>query len=52
MAAIVSDDWRQLAEAARDEQDSNKLRQLVEQLNRELQVRTVSLRPPSIENPQ
>jgi len=52
VAAIVSDDWRQLAEAARDEQDSKKLRQLVEQLDRELKERTASLRPPSIENPE
>ena len=46
---MVSDDWRQLAEAVRDEQDSKKLRQLVEQLDRELKERTASLRPPSME---
>jgi hypothetical protein len=52
MAAIVSGDWRQLAEAVRDEQDSKKLRQLVEQLDRELKQRTASLRLPSIEPPK
>ncbi|HEX9629740.1 MAG TPA: hypothetical protein VF961_06960 [Pyrinomonadaceae bacterium] len=45
MPAIVSDDWRQLAEAARDEQDPTKLRQLVEQLNRELKERAERLHP-------
>ena len=43
MSATVSDDWRQLAEAARDEQDPTKLRQLAEQLNRELKERAESL---------
>jgi hypothetical protein len=43
MPAIVPHDWRQLAEAARDEQDSKKLRQLVEQLNRALKERARSL---------
>jgi len=51
-AAMVSDDWRQLAEAVRDELDSKKLRQLVEQLDRELKERTASLRPPSMELPE
>jgi len=51
MPAIVSDDWRQLAEAARDEQDPTKLRQLVEQLNRELKERAESLYPRPSENP-
>jgi hypothetical protein len=51
-AAIVSDGWRQLAEAVRDEQDSKKLRQLVEQLDRELKEHTASLRPPSMELPE
>jgi hypothetical protein len=41
----VSDDWRQVAEAARDEQDPTKLRRLVEQLNRELKVRAERLQP-------
>jgi hypothetical protein len=52
MAALVSGDWRHLAEAVRDEQDSKKLRQLVEQLDRELKERAASLRPPSIELPE
>jgi hypothetical protein len=43
MTAIVPHDWRQLAEAARDEPDSKKLRQLLEQLNRELKERARSL---------
>ncbi len=51
MAAIVSDDWRQLAEAARDEQDPKKLRQLIEQLNRELKERAENLYPRPSENP-
>ena len=51
MLAIVSDDWRHLAEAARDEQDSTKLRQLVEQLNRELKERAQSLHPRLDDNP-
>ena len=50
MPATVSDDWRQLAEAARDEQDPTKLRQLIEQLNRELKERAESLHPRSSEN--
>jgi hypothetical protein len=50
MSAIVSDDWRQLAEAARDEQDPAKLRQLVEQLNRELKERAENLLPRPSEN--
>jgi hypothetical protein len=41
----VSDDWRQVAEAARDEQDPIKLRRLVEQLNRELKERAERLQP-------
>jgi hypothetical protein len=50
MPPIVSDDWRQLAEAARDEQDPTKLRQLVEQLNRELKARFESLQRRPSEN--
>ena len=45
MPETVSEDWRQLAEAARDEHDSKKLGQLVEQLNRELKERAESLNP-------
>ena len=48
----VSDDWRQVAEAARDEQDPTKLMQLVEQLNRELKERAERLQPqPNEEQP-
>lgn len=43
MPAIIPRDWRQLEEAVRDEQDSKKLRQLVEQLNRELEERARSM---------
>ncbi len=45
MRPRVSNDWRQVAEAARDEQDPTKLMQLVEQLNRELKERAESLQP-------
>jgi hypothetical protein len=38
--ATISDGWRQVAEAVRDEQDPRKLRQLAEQLNRELKARS------------
>ena len=51
MSATVSDDWRQLAEAARDERDPAKLGQLAEQLNRELKERAESLHPRPSENP-
>jgi hypothetical protein len=50
MAARASDDWRRLAEAARDEQDSKQLYQLIEQLNRELKERAESLHPRSSES--
>jgi hypothetical protein len=43
MRSIVSDDWRQLAEAVRDEQDPTKLQELVDQLNSELQARFENL---------
>jgi hypothetical protein len=43
MAATASDDWRQLAEAARDEEDPRKLLQLIEELNRKLETRTRNL---------
>jgi hypothetical protein len=41
----VSDDWRQVAEAARDEQDPIELRRLAEQLNRKLKERAERLQP-------
>ena len=40
-----SDDWRPLAEAARDEPDPVKLRELIEQLNHELKQRAERLYP-------
>jgi hypothetical protein len=36
MAEMAQNNWKQLAEAARDEKDSKKLMHLVEQLNRSL----------------
>jgi hypothetical protein len=45
-----SDDWRQLAEAARDEPDPIKLRELIEQLNHELKQRAERLYPVASEN--
>ena len=51
MPAMVSDDWRQLAEAARNEEDPAKLQQLVEQLNRSLKARAESLQRRPKENP-
>jgi hypothetical protein len=43
MHRTTSDDWKNLAEAARDEHDPEMLRQLVEQLNRELKERAENL---------
>ncbi len=43
MPATASDDWRKLAEAARDEEDPRKLMQLIEQLNRKLEQRARDL---------
>jgi hypothetical protein len=50
MYARGSDDWRQLAEAARDEPDPIKLRELIEQLNHELKQRAERLYPVASEN--
>lgn len=50
MPAMISDDWRQLAEAARDEPDPKKLMQLIEQLNHELKERAESLPPRPTES--
>ena len=47
MTAEDSHDWKQLAEAARDEQDPKKLMDLIQQLNRALDEQTRSLYPPS-----
>jgi hypothetical protein len=49
MAAPGCHDWRQLAEAARDEQDPEKLMQLIEELNRQLERRMQRLYPESSE---
>ena len=43
MPERISDDWRQTAEAARDEQDPTKFMQLVNQLNQELKERAGNL---------
>lgn len=43
MPAMACDDWRQLAEAARREQDPTKLMELIEELNRKLQKRAKEL---------
>lgn len=45
MAASGCHDWRQLAEAARDEQDPEKLMQLIEELNHQLERRMQRLYP-------
>lgn len=37
------DDWRQLAEAARSEEDPKKLMQLIDELNRKLAMRAREL---------
>lgn len=43
----TSDDWRQLAEAARDEQDPRKLMELIDELNHRLERRARDLDNPS-----
>jgi hypothetical protein len=45
MTAQVCHDWRQLAEAARDEEDPTRLMHLIEELNRVLEKRAEGLRP-------
>ena len=42
-------DWKQLAEAARDEEDPKKLLALIQQLNRVLDEHIRELRPRSAE---
>lgn len=49
MTEMDCHDWKQLAEAARDEQDPKKLVNLVEQLNRALEERIKSQHPHSSE---
>ena len=43
MCTTAYDDWRQLAEAARDEEDPTKLMQLIQELNRKLERRARDL---------
>jgi len=45
MAAHASHDWRHLAEAARDEEDPERLMLLIEELNQALATRADSLNP-------
>ena len=44
MAQIEKKKWQELAEAARHEQDSNKLLQIIEELNRALEEQVQNLR--------
>ncbi len=43
MSMTTSDDWRQLAEAAQDEQDPAKLMELIDELNHKLEKRARDL---------
>jgi hypothetical protein len=52
MPERISDDWRQTAEAARDEQDPAKFMQLVNQLNRELKKRAGNMALKPNEDPE
>jgi hypothetical protein len=52
MPERISDDWRQTAEAARDEQDPAKFMQLVNQLNRELKKRAGNMALEPNEDPE
>jgi hypothetical protein len=45
MAATIYHDWRQLAQAARDEEDPQKLMQLIQELNHALEARAQELCP-------
>jgi hypothetical protein len=47
MTETLRHDWRQLAEAARDEEDPGKLMILIEQLNRALEMHMKSVYPPT-----
>lgn len=49
MTEIDSHDWKQLAEAARDEKDPKKLIALIHQLNRVLDEKMKDLYPPPTE---
>jgi hypothetical protein len=52
MPERISDDWRQTAEAARDEPDPAKFMQLVNQLNRELKKRAGNMALEPNEDPE
>ena len=45
MTAELCHDWRHIAEAARDEEDPERLMLLIEELNRALATRSDSLNP-------
>lgn len=47
MTATSCHDWKQLAEAARNEKDSEKLMNLIDQLNRALEEHAKCLHPRS-----
>lgn len=47
MTEMPSHDWKQLAEAARDEQDPKKLMNLIDRLNRALEEHVKDLYPRS-----
>ena len=48
MAVNLPDDWRELAEAVRQEQNSDRLIQLVDKLNRVLEDQATRLRKSHI----
>ena len=47
MTEMPGQDWKELAEAARDEQDPKKLMNLIDQLNRALEEHMKDLYPRS-----
>jgi hypothetical protein len=47
MTEMDCHDWKQLAEAARDEEDPKKLMDLIQQLNRALDEHMKNLYPPA-----
>ena len=49
MTEMPGHDWKQLAEAARDEEDPKKLMDLIERLNRALEEHMKNLYPRSEE---
>lgn len=51
MTEMPGPDWKQLAEAARDEQDPKKLMNLIDQLNQALSKHVKGLYPRSEEEP-